>query len=164
MGNRDEFTGVIIGNSEAPIKVTEFINVSCPDCKRWFEKTQSFYAPLIATGKIVVQVYPYQKDKQALLKGNEAHQYLDLSNSDTFLKQVTSLYNDFDEWRSLDGASLQQFFEENLGPKQANEATFKEAEKLLKHYGIENVPTIVINDHVFDEFATIEDLSTAMGL
>ena len=33
-------TGLHIGESNAPVKMIEFINVRCPYCRKWFEESE----------------------------------------------------------------------------------------------------------------------------
>ncbi len=58
-------TGLHIGESNAPVKMIEFINVRCPYCRKWFEESEELLAQSVKSGKVerIIKLFDKRKRK-----------------------------------------------------------------------------------------------------
>ncbi|MGX7058684.1 DsbA family protein [Vagococcus humatus] len=148
--------GILIGNPNAPVTLVEYINVRCPFCKQWFFDSKDLLANYRNTGKIKQLIKLYDKESPGLQMGNVMHRFIPTINSEDTLKVMELIYQTQDEWGNL--AQVEQLekiaaFAENtlqLTPQDVEEqqiAIIREAEKA----GIQFVPTMIVNSHIFDQ-------------
>ena len=69
-------TGLHIGESNAPVKMIEFINVRCPYCRKWFEESEELLAQFVKSGKVERIIKLFDKEKESLQRGNVTIQRL----------------------------------------------------------------------------------------
>ena len=73
-------TGLHIGESNAPVKMIEFINVRCPYCRKWFEESEELLAQSVKSGKVERIIKLFDKEKESLQRGNVMHHYIQRLN------------------------------------------------------------------------------------
>lgn len=152
-------TGLHIGESNAPVKMIEFINVRCPYCRKWFEESEELLAQSVKSGKVERIIKLFDKEKESLQRGNVMHHYIDYSAPEQALSALHKMFATQDEWGNLTLEEVATYAEKNLGLKEQKDATLVSAviaEADAAH--IQFVPTIIIGEHIFDESVTEEEL------
>ena len=155
--------GIPFGDSKAPIKVVEFINLRCPHCKTWWDKAAPILDPYVKDGKVQRIIKHYDKDKESLKIGNVLHQYIDFKDSDKARADIDFYYNHLDDWGSLSEEELERYVrEEREAEKQDNTIEAQSIIEEVKKANVEFVPTIIIEDYVFDQHIPEEELESVI--
>ena len=151
--------GIHVGKEDAPVKVMDFINLSCPYCKKWFEESLETLQKFIDEGKVERIIKHFDKEKPGLRKGNVLHHYLDYSTPEKAVKDIAFFYEHQEDWGNLEEEQVAKYAEEerNLTPQDNQEeakAIVEEAERA----NVTLVPSVFIGEHIFDESVTQEEL------
>ncbi|MBC1541609.1 DsbA family protein [Listeria seeligeri] len=156
--------GIHVGDKAAPVKVMSFINLRCPFCREWNEKSQEVLTEFIQAGKIELIIKPFDKEKESLQRGNVAHRYLDYSTPEETRETINKIYSTQDEWGSLSLEEVATYMESELGlTEQDNKAA---SEKIIREANEANVvfvPTVIVGEHIFDEHISPEQLRTLLN-
>ncbi|MDK1725980.1 DsbA family protein [Dellaglioa algida] len=144
--------GLVIGDPNAPKTIVEFINVRCPYSKEWFEKSKETLDGYIANGKVKRVIKLFDKEKESLQRGNIAHHYLPLDNSQKSYDLITELFKTQETWKDFTLEEVATYMEEtfnltDVSDQVAIDAIINEAN--AAH--IQFVPTVIVDDHIFDE-------------
>lgn len=156
--------GIHVGDSAVPVKVMSFVNLRCPFCREWNEKSQDVLTEFIQAGKIELIIKPFDKEKESLQRGNVTHRYLDYSKPEETRENINKIYSTQDEWGSLSLTEVAAYMESKLGlTEQDNKAV---SEKIIAEANTANivfVPTVIVGKHIFDEHISPEDLRTLLN-
>ncbi|MBC1428721.1 DsbA family protein [Listeria seeligeri] len=156
--------GIHVGDKAAPVKVMSFINLRCPFCREWNEKSQEVLTEFIQAGKIELIIKPFDKEKESLQRGNVAHRYLDYSTPEETRETINKIYSTQDEWGSMSLEEVATYMESKLGlTEQDNKAA---SEKIIREANEANVvfvPTVIVGEHIFDEHISPEQLRTLLN-
>ncbi len=101
--------GFHIGDTKAPVKVIEFINLRCPDCKEWFEKSEALLDQYVEEGKIERIIKHFDKEKPELQKGNTLHSYLPYDDEKKALEEMKYFFQHQEEWGALDASDVGEY-------------------------------------------------------
>lgn len=158
----DTVYGFKIGNSNAPVKVVEFINLSCPYCKKWYDISKDLLAKYVEEGKVERIIKLYNKETPHLKKGGVIHHYLDYSDSKAALEEMDYFYENQNDWGNLSSLDeIAAYAEGKRGLKV--QANTKEIEGIIEEAvraNVELVPTVFIGQEIFDEHITVSELKT----
>ncbi|WEG74062.1 thioredoxin domain-containing protein [Vagococcus intermedius] len=155
-------TGIQVGDSNAPVQLIELINVRCPFCRQWFEETNDLLMTYVTDGKLCRTIKLFDKEKPGLKPGNVMHRYISKQDGLLAITQLNSIYETQDEWGNLaDLTDIAEFAEERLAlsedyQPEMVEIITNEATKA----NIPFIPTMIINDTIFDQKITLEALKT----
>ncbi|MBC1886485.1 DsbA family protein [Listeria seeligeri] len=156
--------GIHVGDKAAPVKLMSFINLRCPFCREWNEKSQEVLTEFIQAGKIELIIKPFDKEKESLQRGNVAHRYLDYSTPEETRETINKIYSTQNEWGSLSLEEVATYMESKLGlTEQDNKAA---SEKIIREANEANVvfvPTVIVGEHIFDEHISPEQLRTLLN-
>ncbi|MGY3777293.1 DsbA family protein [Isobaculum melis] len=151
--------GLHIGEATAPVKIIEFVNVRCPFCRKWFEQSKDLLDTYVKAGKVERIIKFFDKEKPSLQRGNVFHHYLDYHDATGAYTALQKIYETQDTWGNLELDQVADFAENELHlTKQDNQA---EAEQVIQEALAANitlVPTVILNEHIFDEHMTNEEL------
>ncbi|MBE6171908.1 MAG: DsbA family protein, partial [Enterococcus faecium] len=76
------------------------------------------------------------------------------------LKQIKAIFDAQDEWKQLDLDGIAEYATETLGlTEQEDQATTQAIIDEANAAHIQFVPTVIIDEHIFDESITPEELS-----
>lgn len=159
----DAKTGIHIGREDAPVKVISFVNLRCPFCRQWQDKSREVIAEFIEEGKIELIVKPFDKEKESLQRGNVTHRYLDYENPKIALQQIEEIYNTQDDWGSLPLDEVSGYMEQTLGYTEKNNQSA--AEKIVEEANRANivfVPTVIVGEYIFDEHIEPKELANLL--
>ncbi|MGC6770159.1 DsbA family protein [Enterococcus sp. LJL128] len=154
-----EENGLIIGRDSAPVKMIEFMNVRCPYCRQWFNEYDDMLTTYVNNGKLQRIIKLFDKEKESLQRGNMMHRFI---NYDLPLKGLTDLrqiYATQDKWGDMSLTHVAEFAQNNLGLQEMDNRAVSQAvidEAVAAN--IQFVPTIIIDQHIFDESVTKEEL------
>ncbi|MBC1484274.1 DsbA family protein [Listeria sp. FSL L7-1485] len=156
--------GIHVGDKEAPVKVMSFINLRCPYCREWNEKSKDVLTEFIQAGKIELIIKPFDKEKESLQRGNVAHRYLDYSTPEKTRETINKIYSTQGDWGNLSLEEVATYMEATLGlteqdNKEASEKIIREANEA----NIVFVPTVIVGEHIFDEHISPEQLRTLLN-
>lgn len=152
-------TGLIIGEDSAPIKMYEFMNVRCPFCKQWFEEYYDLLTEYVNDGKVQRIIKLFDKEKESLLPGNVMHKHINYDLPLKGLTDIRQIYVTQDDWGALPLNEVDQFAKDNLElAEMDNTAITQQIITEAEAANIKFVPTIIVNDHIFDENITREEL------
>ncbi|MFC6170018.1 thioredoxin domain-containing protein [Loigolactobacillus jiayinensis] len=152
--------GLVVGASDAPITVTEFINLRCPYSKEWFEKATPILEPAIAAGRVkrVFKLFDKQKDK--LKNGNFVQHFLPYDQPEQAYAAVRFLFAQQDIWGDFSEAELTTYMAEKLKlTRQPNHTMINMVLNEAKAANVQFVPTIIIGEQIFDEHITPTELA-----
>lgn len=159
--NVDTQNGLKIGADNAPVKIIEFMNVRCPFCKKWFEESYDVLNKYVEEGKVQRIIKLFDKEKESLQRGNVMHHYIDYAAPEKALASLKAIYDTQNQWGDLTLDEVAAFAETNLHLTKKEEPTIIEA--IIAEANAANikfVPTLLINDHIFDESITQQELIT----
>jgi len=149
-----------IGHPNAPVKVIEFINFRCPYCKQWWDKANEVLTPYVEDEKVERIVKHYDKPKESLQKGNVVRQYLSYDDPAEVTKGlIDQIFSSQEEWGELEQEKIPNWLMKNLSlVKIDNEETSQNVIDEAQAANIELVPTVFIEDNIFDENISNKEL------
>ena len=152
--------GIKIGSDDAPVKVIEFINLKCPYCKMWYEDSKDVLNEYVSAGKVQRIIKHFDKEKPSLKKGNIVHRYLDYSNPEKALKDIDFFFAHQEEWGYLESfdAIAAYVVEKRHLSIQSNESVAQEIIQEANQANVVFVPTVFIDEEIFDEHITQQEL------
>lgn len=153
--------GLSIGSEQAAKVSLEFMNLRCPYCKKWFLDSKEVLEQAVKQEKIRRVIKLFDKEKPSLQRGNVMHQYVDTTNAASILESIELIYQHQDEWGNL---SLEEVanYAENILHLKRNAEHEKVKSAIVKEAQAANiifVPTIILDEHIFDENITTEELT-----
>ena len=152
--------GFKIGQESAPVKVIEFINLSCPYCKKWYVDSKDALNDYVHEGKIQRIIKLFDKEKPSLKKGNVVHHHLDYKKPEESLIEIDYFLTHQDDWKNL--ANLDQVAEYAVEKRglsyQPNEIEINGIINEANDANVIFVPSVFIGDNVFDEHITPVEL------
>lgn len=155
-------TGIKVGDSQAPVQLVELINVRCPFCRQWFEETNELLMAYVADGKLCRTIKLFDKEKPGLKPGNVMHRYISKQDGLLAMTQLNSIYATQDEWGNLANLTdIAKFAEEKLSLSEDYQPEM--TEKIISEATRANIPfipTMIINDVIFDQKISLTDLKT----
>lgn len=144
--------GIMIGNKNAKKTVIEFINLRCPYCRQWFLDHEDLLKQEVANGNVKRVIKLYDKEKESLQRGNVMHQYITKGDEKKALADIKKIFLSQDSWGDLSLDAVAEFAENNLKlVNYADELTQKAIRDEAKRANIQFVPTMIIDNHIFDE-------------
>lgn len=153
--------GFHFGDKDAPIKVIEFINLKCPYCKEWWEKGSPILDKYIKDNKVERIVKLFDKEKPSLRTGNVLHAHLDYNDIDSVRKDIDYYVEHLDEWGNLSEEQVAEFAQTHRGAeKQENVSSAEHIVKEAEAANVKFVPTVFIEDYIFDEHITEKELKS----
>lgn len=153
--------GLHLGDKDAPVKVVEFLNLRCPYSREWWDKSSSVLEQYIEDNKVERIIKFYDKDKPGLKKGNILHAHINYENSEQAKEDIDFYSNHLDEWGDLPEDKVSAYAEEKRGAgHQDNSAQSEAIINEAKAANVTLVPTVAIEDYVFDEKITEEELES----
>ncbi|MBP1047679.1 DsbA family protein [Enterococcus sp. BWM-S5] len=151
--------GLVIGKDSAPIKMYEFMNVRCPFCKQWFEEYYDLLTEYVNEGKVQRIIKLFDKEKESLLPGNVMHKHINYELPLKGLTDIRQIYATQDDWGKLSLEGVKQFAEDNLElPEMDNSIVAQQVITEAEAANIKFVPTVIVNEHIFDENITEAEL------
>ncbi|MDH6363204.1 protein-disulfide isomerase [Enterococcus sp. PF1-24] len=148
--------GIKIGSDTANKQIIEFINVSCPYCKKWFFDSLEILQTAVTNGEIQRVIKLFDKEKASLQAGNVMHHYINQTDSQAALFTLEKLYTTQSQWKNLPLEEVSIFAEKELHltkePHHTQTATAIIAE--AQQANIQFVPTLVLQQNIFDENIT----------
>lgn len=151
--------GLHFGEATAPVKIVEFINLRCPYSKMWWEKAAKVVDPYVKEGKVERIVKHFDKEKASLRNGNVMHHHLSYEDVKETRKSMDYIIDHLDEWADLKETDVAAWVEDYLELDKKENA--KEASKIIeetKQANIFSVPSVFIEDYIFDENISDEEL------
>lgn len=160
--NADETNGdvgLMIGDKNAKKTLVEFINLRCPYCRQWFLEHEKLLEAEVANGNLKRVIKLYNKDKESLQRGNVMHQYVTKGDAKKALADIKKIFLSQELWGDLPLESVEKFATENLKLENyEDELTQKAIITEAQRANIQFVPTMIINNHIFDESISDETL------
>ncbi|GMA47248.1 thioredoxin domain-containing protein [Tetragenococcus muriaticus] len=143
--------GIHIG-STAPKTMIEFINLRCPYCRQWFTESKDILEQAVVDGKINRVIKLWDHPKESLQRGNVMHRFVTDNDPKQAISDITRIFNSQDEWGDLSLQEVANYARNELGLTEHQHLdTAEEIVKETKQANITLVPTIIFEDHIFDE-------------
>lgn len=157
--------GIKIGSDDAQKKMIEFINLRCPFCKKWFEESYELLEEAVAEGKVQRIIKLFDKEKESLQRGNVMQHHISYDQPDLAIKEIKTAFDSQDDWAELTLEEVAAYAEKELGFKdQTNEMMIQGIIQEAEAANIKFVPTVVVNEHIFDENITQDELKEILGM
>ena len=138
--------GLVIGNGKHIMK--EFMNLRCPYCRPWFNESKA----LLADADVTRVIKLFDKEKPSLQRGNVMHRFVDTTNESTILASIQKIFDTQEEWGNLELDEVATFAKEKLGLSENNHSTYSQLiVDEANAANIKFVPTIIVEEHIFDE-------------
>lgn len=144
--------GIQIGKPDAPHKLVEFINLRCPYCKKWFETNKDLLAEAVAAGKLYQVIKLFDKEKESLQRGNVMHRFITKNDPEKALTEIDQVFQTQETWGDMTLEEVAAYAQNTLGlteqpDSDTTAAIIAEAEAA----NIKFVPTVILDQHIFDE-------------
>lgn len=152
-----------IGSDEAPLKIVEYINLRCPDSKKYEENVAPYLNEYIENGTVQRILKHFDKEKYPLEVGNVLNQYLDYSKpEETFeiIKKIFSSQKDWGQNRLADIPHLAKEYGLTLQTKNRKQA--HQISKEVQAVNVENIPTVFVGEEAFVETIELEEFKRAV--
>ncbi|MGX7195272.1 thioredoxin domain-containing protein [Enterococcus olivae] len=149
--NTNKKVGIPIGE-KAPKEILEFMNLRCPYCKKWFEESKDILLQAVAENKVQRLIKLVDKDKESLQRGNVMHRFVVTDDPEQALTEMTKIFETQDQWGNLSLEEVATFAKEKLHLSEHDHLDY--ASKLVEEAeqaNIRFVPTVIIDNHIFDE-------------
>ncbi len=147
----NDFNGIKIGSDAASKRLIEFINLRCPYCKQWFEESYETLNQAVVEGKIQRIVKLLDKDKISLQRGNVMHEYIS-ADPEKALIQIQQAFETQEIWQDFELEAVAEYAEKTLHfSQQANQSLQSEIRNEAEQANIKFVPTVILDEHIFDE-------------
>ena len=160
----NDLNGIKIGSEQAPKKMIEFMNLRCPFCKQWFEESHDLLTKAVAEGKVQRIIKLLDKDKESLQRGNVMHEYIS-DDPEKALHQIEQVYISQDNWKELSLEQVADYAEKNLRlEQQPNQSLQQEIRNEADQANIKFVPTVLVDNYIFDESVTEDQLKEYLAL
>lgn len=152
-----------IGQTDAPVKVVEYINLRCPDSKHYEETVATALAPYIARGQVVRYLKHFDKHKGVLERGQWAFNYVPVASANTY-QWVKYFFNHQAEWGALETPDAIGAYAEDLGLTQSPLAPTWQATLAaeVSAVGVTRIPTVFVNGTPLIEKITQAELLSAV--
>ena len=159
----DHTTGILIGEA-APKQLIEFQNVRCPYCKKWFEQSFDELQEAVKAGKVQRVIKLFDKEKESLQRGNVMHRFITKNDGVKALEELSKIYETQNQWGALSLEEVAIFAKEQLGlTEQTDAAAMEHVIHEAQVASIQFVPTLLLDDHIFDESITTEMLASYLN-
>lgn len=159
----NDFNGIKIGSDSADKKIIEFINLRCPYCKKWFEDSAELLDAAVKAGKVQRIIKLLDKDKVSLQRGNVMHEYIDASADP--ISQMQQVFQTQEKWQDLELEAVANYAEKTLQfTQQPTQNLQSEIRNEAEQANIKFVPTILVDEHIFDESVTPAELTNYLNL
>ncbi|MFV0558174.1 MAG: thioredoxin domain-containing protein [Enterococcus sp.] len=151
----DQHTGIIVGDIANQPAVIEYLNLACPYCRQWFNDSKETLAQALKEKQAYRVIKLFNKEKESLKRGNIMHQYIAKFGGKQALADIQAILDSQEEWKNLPLDEVEIFARQVLHlTKQVDTGT---ADKIITEATaavIQFVPTVIINEHIFDESVT----------
>lgn len=153
--------GILYGDPAAPKKMVEFINLACPFCRQWFNESYDLLEDAVKDGQVQRVIKLFDKEKESLQRGNVMHHHITITNAERALAEIKKVFDSQDEWKNLPLPEVADYAKNQLGltfqkDAQVAQAIIDEANEA----NIRFVPTVILDDHIFDESIQQTTLAT----
>lgn len=133
----------------------EFMNLRCPYCRQWFNESKA----LLADADVTRVIKLFDKEKPSLQRGNVMHRFVDTTNESTILASIQKIFDTQEEWGDLELDEVATFAKEKLGLSENNHSTYSQLiVDEANAANIKFVPTIIVEEHIFDESISEDEL------
>lgn len=157
-------TGIKLGDQKASHQMAQFINLRCPYCKEWFENNQHLLQEAVTAGKLQQVIKLFDKEKESLQRGNVMHRYVTKQDPALALEQIREIFATQEEWQDLSLEEVAWYAETKLALKEDfDEAMTTAIIQEAKAANIQFVPTVILDQHIFDESITTELLKSYLA-
>ena len=138
----------LLGNADAPITVTAFLDIQCPYCSRVFPTLQQLLQKNPGRVRLVIKHFPLRMHKFARHASRAA---LAAAHQDAYLPYLESLFTNY---RTLTDQAVQRFAEqaeldlERFNRDRSDQSTAAQVQRDLalgKQAGVRGVPAIFVN-------------------
>lgn len=156
--------GILIGSPQATTIVKEFLNLRCPYCRQWFNQSKEVLAEALATESVARLIKLADRPKESLQRGNVMHRFVTTNDGAQALADIQAIFDTQDEWGNLSLEEVANYAQTTLHLTEHNHLEY--AEKIVAETQaavIQFVPTIIVNDHIFDESISNEDLHALLA-
>ncbi|WEV45554.1 thioredoxin domain-containing protein [Streptococcaceae bacterium ESL0687] len=142
--------GIHIGEEGKLMK--EFINLACPFSRLWFEESENFLKKEVEEGRVRRLIKLFDKQKGHLVKGNIMHAFIDPLDPEKALRDIAKVFSSQEAWEPLDDEGIAEFAKNELGLSYHDDK--RDAASIVKEAQEANVffvPTVIMDDYIFDE-------------
>ncbi|HLQ40207.1 MAG TPA: thioredoxin domain-containing protein [Tetragenococcus sp.] len=152
--------GIHITN-DGPKQMIEFLNLRCPFCRQWFNESQQLLAKAVEEGKLERVIKLTDRSKESLQRGNVMHRFVTDDDPEKALEDITKIFASQDEWGNLSLKEVADYARDTLHLTEHHHLDIaEEIVEETKRANIKFVPTIIVEDHIFDENIDLETLKS----
>ncbi len=152
--------GIKIGDPHARHTLLEFINLRCPYCRKWHQLSEEILKQAVADGRVYRVIKLYDKDKESLQRGNVMHRFVPKDDPTAALAAIDAIFATQKEWGDLSLEETAEFARTQLGLQEAADSATTAAIKAeAAAANIQFVPTVILDEHIFDESISPEALT-----
>lgn len=152
-----------IGSDNAPLKIVEYINLSCPDSKNYEENIAPFLNAYIENGTVQRILKHFDKQKYPLETGNILNQYLDYKTPEETFQLIQKLFEEQEMWRQNRLSQIPHIAKEyGLSLQAENREQANRIDEEIKAVNVTNVPTVFVGEKAFVETIDFDEFKKAV--
>lgn len=127
--------GIVFGDIKAPVKIIEYTDFNCPDCKKINENIEPILLEYIANKKVVLIFKPVNENM-----------YLNIPKINTEdYKEIGKIFNEKEKYINPKSEKyLKSYLGEKLYNKRKNDS--KEIKKEIDYLKINTIPTMYVDN------------------
>jgi hypothetical protein len=143
--------GIHIGNNKDK-QMIEFINLRCPYSRDWFFASKDILNNAVEEGRLERIIKLTDKSKDSLQRGNVMHRFVTTDNPEQALADIEKIFNSQEDWAYLSLPQVEDYAKNVLGLTEHNHKDYaKEIADEADKANIKFVPTIILDENIFDE-------------
>lgn len=151
--------GIHITN-DGPKQLIEFLNLRCPYCRQWFDKSKELLDEAVSQGKLERVIKLTDRSKESLQRGNVMHRFVTDDDAKQAMDDIARIFASQEEWGDLSLQQVADYARHTLGLTEHHHLDI--AEEIVEETqkaNIKFVPTLILEDHIFDESIELETLA-----
>ena len=127
--------GIVFGDIKAPVKIIEYTDFNCPDCKKINENIESILLEYIANKKVVLIFKPVNENMYLNIPKISRDNY----------KEIEKIFNEKEKYINPKSEQyLKSYLGEKLYNKRKNDS--KEIKKEIDYLKINTIPTMYVGN------------------
>ncbi|AQW21453.1 hypothetical protein PL11_005655 [Lentilactobacillus curieae] len=139
------------GKAKAGKEMTVILNLGCPDSKQWFLDNQADLFKAVDEGTLLLHLKFWNKDKDDLVNGAVADDFVDYSNPEKALEYVRDVFENQEKLNEQNVEQVPEYLETRYGVTDGphnTDASDKVIEEAVTN-DIFKLPTVIIDDQMY---------------
>lgn len=149
---------VTVGDKNAPVTIYEYINLRCPDSRRYLMERAPLLDDLVAKGQVKRVLKHRDVYRGKLYAGTLLNRYLPYGDDKKIYALIHHFTKHLDNWSEIKTEEGIQALAESKGLTEQPDADERHERMLAEtnQLHIRKIPTVIVGDSVFEEEVPVE--------